>query len=290
MPLWNMTDTQTPLPDSSNPALPKRRVNDAAPTTPPNNAGGAIDDPEILFGELRAGRRSIESLAPFIPLNVIFTWHAQRRISEQEFAALMAGLEIHQVDIHDVAQHRPGEPDPAQQRSNAVSAAFKNRMSNFDQVSERETITEEDMKSVFLAATPLVDGVGFALSFVKSEEGKPAPAATPPALTVLCRAYIASQSMPSTIKCEAVFSAPGMEHELYCRIVVPLPIHKGGRRRLLVSVQDNETRQPVKLPAEVAEVFHEKYLSGLQLMRKSSAPASGIGAMVFSAFGKMFKK
>lgn len=283
-----MTETLSPLSFSSDPALPKRRVNDAEPAKP--LTGDATDDPEALYSELRAGKRSIESLAAFIPLNVVFTWHAQRKISEVEFAALMAGLEIQQVEIRDIPQHKANEPDAAQQRSDAVIAAFKSRMSNFELSAEQDVITEDDLKSVFLAGTPLLDGVGIAMSFVKSEEGKPVKPATPPALTVLCRAFIASKSMQSTVKCEAVFTAGGMTRDLYCRIVLPLPLHKGGRRRLLVSVLDNDTRQPVNLPPEVAELFHEKNLCGLQVLRKSAPASGGIGSAVMGAFGKMFKK
>ena len=283
-----MTETLSPLTFSSDPAQPKRRIHDAEPAAP--LAKDASDDPEALYSELRAGSRSIESLAAFIPLNVVFAWHAQRKISEVEFAALMADLEIQQVEIRDIPQHKTNEPDAAQQRSDAVIAAFKSRMSNFELKAEQDVISEDDLKPVFLAATPLLDGIGIAMSFIKSEEGKPVKATTPPALTVLCRAFIASKSMQSTVKCEAVFSAGGMARELYCRIVLPLPLHKGGRRRLLVSVLDNDTRQPVNLPPEIAELFHEKNLYGLQVLRKPAPASGGIGSAVIDAFGKMFKK
>lgn len=268
-------------------AAPKRRVNDVEPTNPA--AEIAADDPERLYQELRAGKRSIQSLAPLIPLNVAFLWQARARISDAEFAVLMSGLDIQEVQIGDLPTLKANEPDPEQQRTAAVIAAFNARMTGFDLVSLQEVISEQDVKPVLMTKTPLVDGVGIRMCFAKGPEEGLAKAGTPPELTLLCRAYIASQSMQSTLKCEAIFSAPGMEHDLYCRIVVPVPIYKGGRRRLLVSVLDNETRQPVRLPPAVAEIFHEKNLFDLRLLKKSGAAGSGLGDAVKGAFGRLFK-
>lgn len=269
------------------PAAPKRRANDVESVVPP----GAIDedDPDHLYQELRAGKRSIEALAPLIPLNVAFLWHAQRRISDVEFAALMAGLDIQHVDIGELADPQTAVAATDPQRANAVAAAFLAKMAAFDLVSLHDLVSELDMKPVLSSRTPLVDGIGIRMAFAKGPEDGLAKPGTPPGLTLLCRAYIASVSMQSTLKCEAVFSALGMERDLYCRLVVPLPIQKGGRRRLLVTILDNETRQPVPLPPEVAEYFHEKYLFDLRLLKKAGPPTGGVGSAVKGAFGRWFK-
>lgn len=249
----------------------------------------AEDDPERLFAELRAGKRSIHSLAPLIPLNIAFLWQAQRRISDEEFADLMADLEIQEVVIADLPTHQTAAPDAGQQRDAAVIAAFHARMAGFDQVSLQEVIAEGDMKPVLLAKTPLVDGVGFQMNFARGTDDSPAKPGTAPQLTVLCRAYVAS-STPSTVKCEAVFSGAGLDHDLYCRVIVPLPIYKAGRRRLLNVILDNETRQPVRLPAAVGELFQEKNLFDLRLLKKPGASPSGIGSAVKGAMGLLFKR
>lgn len=269
------------------PAAPKRRANDVESVVPP----GAIDedDPEGLYQELRAGRRSIESLAPLIPLNVTFLWHAQRRISDVEFAALMAGLDIQHVDIGELTDPQTAVAATDPQRANAVAGAFLAKMAAFDLVTLHDLVTEVDMKPVLSSRTPMVDGIGIRMAFAKGPEDGLAKPGTPPGLTLLCRAYIASVSMQSTLKCEAVFSALGMERDLYCRLVVPLPIQKGGRRRLLVTILDNETRQPVPLPPEVAEYFHEKYLFDLRLLKKGGTTPGGVGSAVKGAFGRLFK-
>lgn len=269
------------------PAAPKRRANDVESVVPP----GAIDedDPDHLYQELRAGKRSIEALAPLIPLNVAFLWHSQRRISDVEFAALMAGLDIQHVDIGELADPQTAVAATDPQRANAVAAAFLAKMAAFDLVSLHDLVTELDMKPVLSSRTPLVDGIGIRMAFAKGPEDGLAKPGTPPGLTLLCRAYIASVSMQSTLKCEAVFSALGMERDLYCRLVVPLPIQKGGRRRLLVTILDNETRQPVPLPPEVAEFFHEKNLFDLRLLKKSGTTTGGVGSAVKGAFGRLFK-
>lgn len=266
---------------------PKRRANDVETASPALEM--AADDPERLYTEWRGGQRSLESLALLVPLNVIFLWQARQRISDPEFAALMAGLEIQEVELRDLPNVKSSETDAEQQRMEAAVAAFKSRMGGFDVVTLQDAITELDMKPVLLSKTPLADGVGFRLAFARGPEDGPAKPGTPPELTVIGRAYIASQSMQTTVKCEAVFAAPGMEHELYCRVLVPLPLHKGGRRRLLVSVLDNETRQPVKLPPAVAEVFHEKNLFDLRLLKKGGAATPGLGSAVKGAFGRLFK-
>lgn len=269
------------------PAPPKRRANDAESVVP----AGAIDedDPEHLYRELRAGKRSIESLAPLIPLNVAFLWQTQRRINDEEFAALMAGLDVQHVDIGDLPRQNTAAPGADSQRADAVAAAFQSKMNAFDIVTLHDAVTEIDMKPVLSSRTPLVDGIGIRMAFAKGPEDGLAKPGTPPGLTLLCRAYIASVSMQSTLKCEALFSALGMERDLYCRLVVPLPIHKGGRRRLLVSILDNETRQPVSLPPEVAEFFHEKNLFDLRLLMKSGTTPGGVGSAVKGAFGRLFK-
>lgn len=269
------------------PAPPKRRANDAESVVP----AGAIDedDPEHLYRELRAGKRSIESLAPLIPLNVAFLWQTQRRINDEEFAALMAGLDVQHVDIGDLPRQNTAAPGADSQRADAVAAAFQSKMNAFDIVTLHDAVTEIDMKPVLSSRTPLVDGIGIRMAFAKGPEDGLAKPGTPPGLTLLCRAYIASVSMQSTLKCEALFSALGMERDLYCRLVVPLPIHKGGRRRLLVSILDNETRQPVSLPPEVAEFFHEKNLFDLRLLKKSGTTPGGVGSAVKGAFGRLFK-
>lgn len=269
------------------PAAPKRRANDVESVAPAD----AIDedDPDRLYQDLRAGKRSIESLTPLIPLNVAFLWHAQRRISDVEFAALMAGLDIQHVDIGELPQQNMSAPAADSQRADAVAAAFQSKMAAFDLVTLHDVVTELDMKPVLSSRTPLVDGIGIRMAFAKGPEDGLAKPGTPPGLTLLCRAYIASVSMQSTLKCEAVFSALGMERDLYCRLVVPLPLQKGGRRRLLVTVLDNETRQPVPLPPEVAEYFHEKNLFDLRLLKKSGTTPRGVGSAVKGALGRWFK-
>lgn len=279
-----MSEAEKPPTPTAAPAPPKRRANDV-PTVSPEPP--AEDDPERLYTEWRAGKRSLASLEPLIPLNVAFQWLSSGRISNAEFGVLMADLEIHQVDIGDPHSAKAAEPDAEQQRANAVVSAFNARMASFDQVRLQDTISELDLKAVLQARTPLVDGIGFRMGFAKGPDDSLAKPGTTPQLTVLCRAFIASTSMSSTVKCEAVFSAPGMEHDRYCRIVVPLPLVKGGRRRLLVSVLDNETRQPVELPPALADLFHEKYLFDLRLLRKGGT--AGLGSAVKGAFGKLFR-
>lgn len=269
------------------PAAPKRRANDIESVIPAD----AIeeDDPERLYQDLRAGKRSIESLAPLIPLNIAFLWQTQRRINDVEFTALMAGLDIQHVDIGELAEPKTATAATDPQRANAVVAAFQSKMAAFDLVTLHDVVTELDMKPVLSSRTPLVDGIGIRMAFAKGPEDGLAKPGTPPGLTLLCRAYIASVSMQSTLKCEAVFSALGMERDLYCRLVVPLPLQKGGRRRLLATILDNETRQPVPLRPEVAEFFHEKYLFDLRLLKKSGTTTGGVGSAVKGAFGRWFK-
>lgn len=269
------------------PAAPKRRANDVESVAPAD----AIDedDPERLYQDLRAGKRSIESLAPLIPLNIAFLWQTQRRINEVEFAALMAGLDIQHVDIGELPEQKTSAPLADPQRADAAAAAFHSKMAAFDVITLHEVISDLDMKPVLSSRTPLVDGIGIRMAFAKGPEDGLAKPGTPPGLTLLCRAYIASVSMQSTLKCEAVFSALGMERDLYCRLVVPLPIQKGGRRRLLVTILDNETRQPVPLPPEVAEFFHEKNLFDLRLLKKGGTTTGGVGSAVKGAFGRWFK-
>lgn len=281
-----MSEAEKPPRPTTAPAPPKRRANDI-PTMSPIEL--AEDDPERLYAELRAGQRDLASLAPLVPLNVAFLWLSQGKISQAEFDALMADLEILQVELRDLPTRKAAELDREQQRARAVAAAFNARMTSFEPGSPIETIGEVELKSVMQARTPLVDGIGFRMAFAKTAEGGLATPGTAPELTVLCRAYIASTSMLSTVKCEAVFSAPTMDVDLYCRIVVPLPLAKGGRRRLLVSVLDNETRQPVKLPPALAELFHEKNLFELRLLKKGDTSAGGLGSAVKGAFGRLFR-
>lgn len=266
-----------------------RRSSDAIVGADSAGSTAVDDDPERLYAELRAGKRSIHSMAPLIPLNIAFLWQAQRRISDDEFAVLMADLEIQEVVIADLPTHRTTEPEAGQQRDAAVIAAFHARMAGFDQVSLQDVISDADMKPVLLAKTPLVDGIGFRMSFARGTDDSPAKPGAAAQLTVLCRAYIAS-SAPSSLKCEAVFSGAGLDHELYCRVVVPLPIYKAGRRRLLNVILDNDTRQPVPLPATLAELFHEKDLIDLRLLKKPGAPSGGIGSAVKGAMGILFKR
>lgn len=274
---------QTPPSIAAEP--PRRRATDVATVSPL-----AEDDPERWYEELRAGKRSIQSLVPLLPLNVAFLWHSQHRLSAAEFAALMAGMDVLEVEIGDLPTQKACEPDAEQQRANAVIAAFNSRMANFDAISLPDDIGELELKPVLAARTPLAEGIGIRMAFAKGPQDGLAKAGTPPELTLTCRAFIASTSMVSAIKCEAVFSAPTMERDLYCRLIVPLPIQKGGRRRLLVSVLDNETRQPVQLPPALAELFHEKNLFELRLLRKSgAATGAGIGSAVKGALGKLFK-
>ena len=282
-----MTAPEEKPPSIAPPAINKRRAIDgeAAPTV-----GVPDDDPERLYEELRAGKRNIQSLAPLIPLNIAFLWQAQRRLSDAEFAVLMADLDIQEVMISDLPTQKSAEPEVALQRTGAVVAAFNARMAGFEIVTLQEAITELDMKTVLQAKAPLIDGIGFRMSFAKSADDSLPKAGTPPQLTVSCRAYIASTSMASSVKCEAVFSAPGLERDLYCRVVVPLPIYKGGRRRLLTLVLDNETRQAVKLPPAVADIFHEKNLFDLRLLKKAGAAPGSIGSAVKGALGIFFNK
>lgn len=278
-----MTDPAKP-PRPHPAAAPKRRANDI-PTVSP--AEPADDDPDRLYAELRAGQRSLASLVPLLPLNVAFLWLSQGKISQAEFGLLTADLDIQQVEVGELPRHKAAEPDEKQQRANAVAAAFKSRMASFDRASAADLIGEPELKAVLQARTPLVDGVGFRMAFAKATDGELAKPGTAAELTILCRAYIASTSMSSTVKCEAVFSAPGMD-DLYTRLVVPLPLARGGRRRLLVSILDNETRQPVQLPPAVAELFHEKNLFDLRLLRKSEL-GSGLGSAVKGALGRLFR-
>jgi len=270
------------------PADNKRRTSDV--DTGPVSGAIAEDDPELLYSELRTGKRSIESLAPLIPLNLAFLWQMQRRISDAEFAVLMADLDIQEVVIADLPGQKTSAPDTAHQRNDVVVAAFRARMDGFESVSLQDVVTELDMKPVLASRTPLVDGIGVRMLFAKGADDSLAKAGTPPQLTLLCRAYIASGSMQSSIKCEAVFSAGGMESDLYCRIIVPLPIHKGGRRRLQTTVLDNETRQPVPLPPAIADLFHEKNLFDLRLLKKSGATTASIGSAVKGAMGILFNR
>ena len=283
----HMTDLKNVAVADADPSAPKRRSNDLEPAHP--NANPATFDPELLYAEMRAGKRSIESLAPLIPLDTAFNWHAQRRITEAEFSALMADLDIQEVLIDDLPTQKSAAQDAEQQRANAITSAFHARMASFDVTTSLDIIGETELKAALLTKTPLVDGIGIRMVFAKTADDSRAKAGTPPQLTLLCRAYIASTSMQSTVKCEAVFTAPGMDREMYCRIVVPLPIHCGGRRRLLVAILDNETRQPVNLPQAVADVFHEKYLFELQLLKKSTDAGGGFGSAVKGAFQRMFK-
>ena len=280
-----MTEPQDKLTPAD--TLNKRRAIDAAPTS---DVAVTEESPEQLLEALRAGKRSIQSLAPFIPLNVAFMWQTQRLISEAEFSALMAGLEIQEVVIGDIPSQKAREPDGAPQRTDPIVLAFNTRMAGFDIVNLQDAITEIDMKSVLTAKTPLIDGIGIRMSFAKGPDDTLAKPGTPAQLTVVCRAYLASTSMQSTLKCEAVFSAKGMERDLYCRVVVPLPIYKGGRRRLQTLVLDNETRQPVPLPPAIGELFHEKYLFDLRLLKKPGAPTGGLGSAVKGALGMFFNK
>lgn len=281
-----MSDREIPPRPTAAATPPKRRANDIPTVSPVESAE---DDPERLYAELRAGQRSLDSLAPLIPLNVAFLWLSQGKISQTEFDALMADLEIQQVELRDLPSRKAVELEREQQRAKAVAAAFSARMAGFEQVSQHETIGELELKAVMQARAPLVDGIGIRMAFAKAPESGLAPPGTPPELSILCRAYVASTSMSSTVKCEAVFSAPTMDTELYCRIVVPLPLAKGGRRRLLVSILDNETRQPVKLPPALAELFHEKNLFDLRLLKKGDASSGRLGSAVKGALGRLFR-
>lgn len=282
-----MAEHEDPLMPQAESSSPRRRAADhGAPVTP---VAAQETDPEFLYAEFRAGRLGIEALAPQLPLTLVFQWHAQRRLSEAEFTALMADLEIHEVKVDDLPAHKSALEDAESQRSDAVVSAFDARMAAFDEVSSQDIVSERDLISVFQAKTLLVDGIGIRLAFARDSEGQATTHGAAPQLSLLCRAFIASTSMQSTVKCEAVFRGAGMA-DTYCRIVVPMPIHKGGRRRLLVSILDNQTRQPVNLPPALAEIFHEKYLIDLKVLRKRSDVPNSIGAKVKGVFGKLFSK
>lgn len=269
-----------PVPSPADTPGPRRRHSDFAPD--------GEENPDTLYERWRQGGISNESLAEKLPLNTLFEWRTRQRITDAELAALMAGREIHEVRLEDLPKPKSAAADSENRRRQALIAALDTHMASFERTETREEIGEADLKAVFLARTPLVDGVGLRLGFAKTADGAVAPPGTTPQLSLLCRAYLASTSMQCTVKCEAVFRGAGLD-EFYCRIVVPLPIRKGGRRRLLVSILDNETRQPVTLPANLAEIFHEKYLLELKLLTRPPRFLDGVGAAVGGLFGRLFK-
>lgn len=277
-----MTD---PIPPQT--TTPARRASDA---TTPGGPPSKIDDAEAWYADLRSGARPIAEIATLAPLDVIFGWYAQRKVSEAEFAALMAAQEVHEVVITDIAASKNAELDAEQKRNAALVSAFKARLGQLDQSTPQNESGEEDMRAVLAATQPLPDGVGLRVVFVAPATPPEGSGPLPPpgtTLTLLCRAYVGSASVRSAVKCEAVFASPALPGEFYCRIVVPLPVMKGGRRRLSMSVLDNETRRPVKLPPEIAELFHEKFIQELHVLRKPAADSGGLGGLVKGTLGRI---
>jgi hypothetical protein len=267
-------------------ATPARRASDA---TTPGGPVSAIDDAEAWYRDLRSGARTIAEISTLAPLDVIFGWHAQRKVSEEEFAALMAAQEVHEVVVTDIAASKNAELDAEQKRNAALVSAFKARLGQLDQSTPQIEAGEADMSAVLQATQPLPDGVGLRVVFASPPAPPEGAGPLPPpgtTLTLLCRAYVGSASIRSAVKCEAVFASPALPGEFYCRIVVPLPVMKGGRRRLSVSVLDNETRHPVKLPPEIGELFQEKYIQELHVLRKPAPEAGGLGGLVKGTLGR----
>lgn len=266
---------------------PHRRVGDgAAPVAPV-----AADDPEAWYQALRSGARPAAEIAHRVPLDVIFAWYSQRRLSETEFADLMAAHDVQEVRITDLATAAAVE-DAEKERAAALAAAFKSRLAALDLSAKQDSVSEDDLRAVLDASQPLPEGVGIRLVFVSPatppEGANPLPEAGA-RLIVSLRAYGASASIRSAVKCEALLACPALPGEVYCRVVLPLPVIRGGRRRLFVSVLDNETRQPLKLPPPVAELFQEKYIEELLVLRASSTEAGGrgLGDLVRGTLGRL---
>jgi hypothetical protein len=202
----------------------------------------------------------------------------------------MSAQDVQEVVITDLAPARSSEVDEAQKRAAILISAFRSRLSSLDDVVVKDTVGIDDLQAVLDATQPLPDGVGIHMLFtspaIAPEGSNPLPPPLTP-LNVQCRAYVASASIHSAVKCEAVFSSPALAAEFYCRIVLPLPVVKGGRRRLFVCVLDNETRQPINLPPLVAELFQEKFIQELKVLRKPAPESGGLGGLVKGTFGRL---
>lgn len=283
-----MPEPVKPQSTSAPAGVPVRRASDAL--RPASDAPEAAEH-EVWYRALRVGARPVAEIARIVPLDVIFAWHAQRRISEVEFAALMAAQDIQEVVISELAPTRSAEVDETRKHHAVLVSALRSRLAALDQVAVKDSVVEDDLRTVFDAAQPLPDGIGIVMRFaspVTPPEGSgPLPPPLTP-LTIQCRAYVASAGIRSAVKCEAVFTSPALPGEFYCRIILPLPIVKGGRRRLFVAVLDNETRQPINLPPEVAELFQEKFILELKVLRKpAQESAGGLGDLVKGTFGRL---
>lgn len=266
---------------------PLRRASDAAP---PAGDSADAENVEALYRLWRSGALDTAQVAAVAPVDALFAWHAQRRIDEAEFAALIAAQEVHEVLITDVAAERNVEVDAEQARQAILASALRARVAALDLVVARDTAGEDELRPVLKATQLLAEGVGIHLVFVSPATPPGGANPLPPpgtSLTVLFRAYSASASLRSAVKCEAVFSCPAMSGELYCRVVLPLPIVKGGRRRLFVSVLDNDSRHPIKLPPTVAELFQEKYLQRLEVLSRPANDAGGLGGLLKGTIGRI---
>ena len=278
----NMTDNgpmQLPMNTPSQLERMKRRTTDLAAG---QGAAVPVDDPESLYQAWRSGAHSLSAMAHLAPIEVIFSWHAQRKISEAEFIALLAAQEVQEVQIGDLPKAERNDEDAAAQRMSIMVGAVKSRLETLAEISVHDQVGEAELSEVFRTNPSLIDGVGLRIVF-SAPPGPPAESGPPPptgTLTLLCRAYAASTSIRSAAKCEAVFMSAGLPTDFYCRIVLPMPVIKGGRRRLFVSVLDNETRHPINLPPPVAELFQEKYIQQLQLMRRPGTGGSGLEGLV----------
>lgn len=270
-------------PDSSSPL---RRSSDLAPRSTPAN--GMVGDPEQLLRELRSGGVTLDAIAPHLPLAVVFPWYAEWKISEAEFFTVLAEQEIDEVELSDVPLERIPPMEEVRRQKLAI-AGFNARIDALKVQVALDEVTESHLSAVLQATTPLADGVGLRMLFARADDADgAAPAAAAAALVVTCRAYIGSPGLQQAVKCEAVFSGVAMPSERYCRISLPLPIFRAGRRRLSTSVRDIQTTKPVELPPEASELFHEKHLVALQVMSRTPLPAGGLGSVVKGALGGLF--
>jgi hypothetical protein len=270
-------------PDSS---YPLRRSSDPAPGSTP--ASGTVGDAEQLLKALRSGAVAVDAIAPQLPLAAVFAWYAEGKMSEAEFFTVLAEQEIDEVQLSDVPLERISPTEEVRRQQLAI-AGFNARIDALEVRAVLDEVAEGHLSAVLQAATPLADGIGLRMRFARPDDGaERAPPGAAAALVVTCRAYIGSPSLPQAVKCEAVFSGAAMPSEHYCRVTLPLPIFRAGRRRLSKTVRDIQTMKPVELPPEASELFHEKYMVGLEVMSKNPLPTGGLGSVVKGALGGLF--
>lgn len=251
-------------------------------------AQGVTGDAEQLLQALRSGAVTIDAIAARLPLAAVFAWYAEGKISESEFFTVVAEQEIHEVELTEAPLARDAATEEAQRQKLAIEG-FNARIQALGVQLAVDAVTETHLNAVLQASTPLPEGVGVRMLFARADDGDGrAPAGAPPGLIVTCRAYIGTRSMEQVVKCEAVISGPVMPVERCLRIALPLPVFRGGRRRLSNTVRDLQTMRPLELPPEASELFHERYMVGLELMSKTPLPTGGLGSVVKGALGGLF--